>query len=242
MKWLLYCVLNSTNIVEEAPLVGVGEQRIVFLSCSGLFAAVSRFDGLETPFDVNSMITYHRVIETLFNRTAIIPFRFKTLLNSEEEVLTMLKDKDAHYQKLLSTLDGVVELGIRLVKAKPVQDNNPLNSRVFTPPPNSLNPGISYLKSRKAFYSTAFWIQDQTKEFSDLCVSQFEGLFIKLKSEATALPEIQNRKNLTLISIYFLVKKDLIQEFTLKFREIRALVTGRMLLSGPWPPYNFVVS
>jgi hypothetical protein len=242
MKRLLYCILNSTNIPEDGPLIGVGDQRIVFLSGSGLFAAVSRFDGLETPFDVNSMITYHRVIETLFSQTAIIPFRFKTFLNSEEEILTMLKDKDAHYKKLLSTLDGVVELGIRLVIAKPVRDNNPLNNFVFTPPANSLNPGISYLKSRKAFYSTESWIQDQAKEFSDLCVSQFEGLFIKLKSEATSLPEIQNRKNLSLISIYFLVKKDLIQEFTVKFREIRSLVTGRMLLSGPWPPYNFVVS
>jgi hypothetical protein len=242
MKRLLYCILNSTNILEDGPLIGVGDQRIVFLNGSGLFAAVSRFDGLETPFDVNSMITYHKVIETLFRQTAIIPFRFKTFLNSEEEILTMLKDKDAHYKKLLSTLDGVVELGIRLVIAKPVHDNNPLHTCVFTPPADSLNPGMLYLKSRKAFYSTASWIQDQTKEFSDLCVSRFEGLFIKLKSEATSLPEIQNRKNLSLISIYFLVKKDLIQEFTIKFREIRSLVTGRMLLSGPWPPYNFVVS
>ena len=241
MKQLVYCVMDPKKFQEDESIVGVGSQRIIFLNGSDLCAAVSNFDNSETSFDVTSMITYHNVIETLFERLAIIPFRFRTLLNNKEEVLAMLETKNHDYKQLLLKLDGVIEIGIRLVSAKPAKDNTPQKNCLFKRPFKDSNPGTSYLANRKAFYSTASWIEDQKKEFSELCVNQFKGLFVDLKSEAARLPEIRNRRDLMMISIYFLVKKDLLQRFRYKFQELRSVTPGKMLLSGPWPPYNFVV-
>lgn len=240
MKRLLYCVLDPEKFQENEPIIGVGAQPIIFLNGSNLCAAVSDFENSQTSFDVSSMITYHNVIETLFKQVAIIPFRFKTLLNSEEELFKMLEEHESHYTKLLSRLDGVVEIGIRFVHAKPVKENVTLNNDSSKQYYNCSNPGTSYLASRRSFYSSASWIEQQKKEFSELCVNRFNGLFVDMKSEAARLPEIQNRKDLMLVSIYFLVKKDMVQKFRANFQEFRTLAPGKTLLSGPWPPYNFV--
>ncbi|MGC8658856.1 MAG: GvpL/GvpF family gas vesicle protein [Desulfomonilaceae bacterium] len=240
MTWLLYCVSNSGEFDGAQAVAGVGAQPVLFVDGFGLSAAVSIFDDSRASFDVNSMITYHKVVESLFERATIIPFRYKTLLKNQEEIQNTFRDKHSHFKKLLSTLDGTIELGIRLVKAKPVVDNKRSDNsltKMFT----GRNPGKAYLESRKAFYSTASWIEDQKKEFCQFCSKQFDGLFVQLKSEAALLPEVQNRKDLALISVYFLVRKNLSNEFRKKFQELKDLNLGKTLLSGPWPPYNFVV-
>ncbi|MHB8204232.1 MAG: GvpL/GvpF family gas vesicle protein [Desulfomonilaceae bacterium] len=242
MKQILYCVMDPKKFQEDEPVIGVGAQPIIFLNGSDLCAAVSDFDSLQTSFDVTSMITYHKAIEALFERVAIIPFRFKTLFNDKKEVIAMLEQNNDNYSKLLSRLDGMVEMGIRLVKAKPLNVDSPQIDNEFSGASDVSNPGMSYLKRRWALYSSESWIQDQKREFSEKCSKEFDGLFANFKSEASRLPEVQNNKNLILISLYFLVRKDLTQEFRVKFRELKCLITGKMLLSGPWPPYNFVVS
>jgi hypothetical protein len=242
MRQLLYCVLNSNNMERDLPIVGVGDKPIEFLCESGLCAAISAVQGPEIPFDIDSMITYHQVIENFFERRAIIPFRFKTFLNDPKDVVAMLEQNSDKYTKLLSKLDGMVEMGIRLVRSKPLNVDSSQLDNEFSGGSDGSNPGMSYLKKRWALYSSESWIQDQKNEFSEKCSKEFDGLFANFKSEASRLPEVQNNKNLILISLYFLVKKDLIQEFRVKFRSLNFLITGKMLLTGPWPPYNFVVS
>lgn len=241
MRQLLYCVLNSNSMERDLDIVGVGDKPIELLCESGLCAAISAVQGPEIPFDINSMITYHKVIEKLFEQRAIIPFRFKTFLDDPKDVTAMLEQNSDNYTKLLSRLEGMVEMGIRLVKAKPVDVNAPQPDSEFSGVSDVKNPGMSYLKKRWALYSSESWVQDQKREFSEKCSKEFDGLFANFKSEASRLPEVQNNKNLILISLHFLVKKDLIQEFRVNFRRFKCLLKGKMLLTGPWPPYNFVV-
>jgi hypothetical protein len=241
MRRLIYCVLSSTNSERKETIVGINSQPVRFLKFSSLSAAVSSFDDSQKSFDINSMITYHRVIESLFREGAIIPFRFKTLLDSEEEVESLLKEKEDSYKDLLSTLDGVAEMGIRLVKEKPVRSDGSHNNHKSEIPQDVPNPGTSFLKSRRAFYSVAAWSKDQQNEFGDLCARQFQGLFVNFKSEVSPLPEVQNRKGLTMISLYFLVRKDLVHKFRSRFQELKPIISDKIMLSGPWPPYNFVV-
>ena len=41
-------------------------------------------------------------------------------------------------------------------------------------------------------------------------------------------------------SLYFLVKRGAVESFRQAFRRIERAESARLLLSGPWPPYNFV--
>ena len=106
----------------------------------------------------------------------------------------MLEQNNDNYTKLLSTLDGMVEMGIRLVKAKLLNVDSPQIDTEFSEASGVSNPGMSYLKKRWALYSSESWIQDQKKEFSEKCSKEFDGLFENFKSEASRLPEVQNKE------------------------------------------------
>jgi hypothetical protein len=45
-----------------------------------------------------------------------------------------------------------------------------------------------------------------------------------------------------LLSLYFLVPGSAVESFRQAFRHLSATEPARLLLSGPWPPYNFVTN
>ena len=77
-----------------------------------------------------------------------------------------------------------------------------------------------------------------TKEYrqaAERCRAQFAGLFVKCTTEAPS-------PRLPLLSLYFLVPRPAVTSFRQAFRQLTETESARLLLSGPWPPYNFVTS
>ena len=62
----------------------------------------------------------------------------------------------------------------------------------------------------------------------------FAGLYGKQRTETAA------RDGQTVLSLYFLIPRGLIGPFKDVFRRVVETAGARALLSGPWPPYNFV--
>ena len=58
---------------------------------------------------------------------------------------------------------------------------------------------------------------------------------VKSKTEAPS-------PRLPLLSLYFLVDRAVVESFRQAFRRLSEAESARLLLSGPWPPYNFVTS
>jgi hypothetical protein len=72
------------------------------------------------------------------------------------------------------------------------------------------------------------------------CREVFDGLFVKCKSE---YPSFRNYRSVTrdsILSIYFLIPRSLVETFCRVFKQFRLEEPAKLLLSGPWPPYNFV--
>jgi hypothetical protein len=47
--------------------------------------------------------------------------------------------------------------------------------------------------------------------------------------------------NAILVSLYFLVPKTVLGRFRRAFGELASNESARVMLTGPWPPYNFVL-
>jgi hypothetical protein len=78
------------------------------------------------------------------------------------------------------------------------------------------------------------------------------GLFVKSKMETTAIanrqPPIPNHQptisnhQAPMLSLYFLVPGKSIDPFRRVIRQMRSrMESTKLLLTGPWPPYNFVL-
>jgi len=107
--------------------------------------------------------------------------------------------------------------------------------------------GRSYLTSRKAHYEQ----EDKLGKEIDTIIEQhrnaFSGLYVKFKAEYPSTGDLQfsifNHQSQIpnpLVSLYFLVPRQSVERFRRVFRRICRGQSAKLLLSGPWPPYNFV--
>ena len=102
-----------------------------------------------------------------------------------------------------------------------------------TPTPERL--GLAYLTARKAHYAHQDRWTNEYRQVADRCREQFTGLYVKYTTEAPS-------PRLPLLSLYFLVPRPAVESFRLAFRQLTESESARLMLSGPWPPYNFVTS
>jgi hypothetical protein len=126
--------------------------------------------------------------------------------------------------------------------------------------PKSKITGRAYLAARKEHYAQEECITEAKNEIAEQFRAALAGLFVKCKVETAP---ILNRQSATktadnspipnqqsqiadlqssMLSLYFLVPKKSIDPFRRVFRHMRRrMETTKLLLSGPWPPYSFVL-
>jgi hypothetical protein len=94
---------------------------------------------------------------------------------------------------------------------------------------------LTYLTARKAHYASQDRWTTEYRQAAERCREQFTGLYVKCKTEAPS-------PRLPLLSLYFLVPGPAVESFRRAFRRLTETEPARLLLSGPWPPYNFVTA
>jgi len=107
-------------------------------------------------------------------------------------------------------------------------------------------PGHAYLAARKANYAQEEKFNKQVEQVIERCRALFSGLFVKWKTEVPSIANFQfsihdpqSAIHNPFPSIYFLIPRESIAAFRRAFRQLSKNETARLLLSGPWPPYNF---
>jgi hypothetical protein len=125
--------------------------------------------------------------------------------------------------------------------------------------------GRDYLTSRKAHYEQKDKLGKEIETLTEQYRKAFSGLYVKFKAEHPAAGNLQssilprsisavaeplcgfnrsvNRQSQTpnpLVSLYFLVPRQSVERFRQVFRHICRGQNVKLLMSGPWPPYNFV--
>ena len=242
MSYVLYCIfsnsvytsLNETrnhkNQKEEVHR-GIGGQPVFILAKNGLSAAVSKIAFSDLAPAVPRILIYKKVVESFHRDLTVIPMRYGCVFDKEYQIVNFLEKRANQYDTLLKELDGTVEFGIRIFFKMKQQEE--LHAANFI-----LNSSIcwrTYLAARKAHYVQEEIVNKEIRLMIERCCNAFKGLFIKYRVEN------QTDKNLQLISLYFLVSRKCMESFRQVFRHISSDTSEKFLLSGPWPPFNFVL-
>jgi hypothetical protein len=118
MPLLLYCVTRSSVSPNEAQ-IGVAGIPVDRIEGRGLAAFVSRNADsnvwLRAPVRT-SALEFHRVLMELFESTAIIPFRFPTIFESNEKLRVHLSDRASEYDSQLERIGDSVQMEIRVMR------------------------------------------------------------------------------------------------------------------------------
>ena len=246
MTCLFYCIHRYPG-PEIAPLLlGVGGSPVYQVAHRRLRAAVSRINQDDLAPDLSRVQTYERVVLSCHRQGTIIPMRYGCTVTEDSQITQHLDEHGPHYEALLEELAGCVEMGLRvLLPSGPwaaVTPGGPEGCRELAGPQPPADPtatverlGLAYLTARKAHYDHQDRWTNEYRQAAERCRAHFEGLFVKCKTEAPS-------PRLPLLSLYFLVPESGVESFRQAFRQLSATESARLLLSGPWPPYNFVTT
>jgi hypothetical protein len=245
LNCLCYCVFRHPGPEVSGSPPGVAGHPVYQISHRRLSTAVSLIAGNELTPDLPRVKAYEGVVHSYHQRGAVIPLRYGCVAAGESQVIQLLDEYSSHYESLLEELEDCVEMGLRVllpsVSWAAVTPGRPASCREV-PGPQPQAPetatdrlGLTYLTARKAHYAHQDRWTNEYRQAADRYLSHFHGLFTKSKLEGPT-------PRLPLLSLYFLVHRAAVDSFRQTFRRLAATDPARLLLSGPWPPYNFVTS
>ena len=161
---------------------------------------------------------FHRVLQLIFAQTAIIPFRFPTIVESEQELRQFMESRSAGYRSALRRLRGKVQMDVR-VTAQP--------GGAVTGIPGAVNSssqsGKKYLQAKGERHKQ---MQSVLDEFRRVCNSLAEEWF--------------ERDAPSGIRAFALVDRVSLPAFLERIGAVHTPDNISARVTGPWPPSEFV--
>jgi hypothetical protein len=234
VSYLLYGIVKDPPAITS-NITGVQVKPVIFVEAHGLCAAVSELEVEEGAPPVAELLAYAQVVEALHRRQAVVPMRYGSFLNGIPAIRNVLKARQRQYETLLAELDGHVEMGIRIILPEKECENLSLEGTILPNGKSAIN-GRAYLARRKVHYQMQEEMSQNLQAFVDRYIRSFSGLYAKHRTE-------KDMKNgAVILSLYFLTPASAVNRFRETFGDVMAKGNDETLLSGPWPPYNFVTT
>ena len=172
---------------------------------------------------VSSVLVFERAVEAIHARQAVIPLRFGCVMEDESAVVRLLEDHRQEYEARLAGFLGMTEMGVRVLWP----------ARAGVAPAAPASPGAAYLASLRNRYSSANALDGDEEQLADRIAGWLSDCFTEQRREVSS--SSQRR----LLSLYFLASRTGVERFRSQARKICPPSGAKVLLSGPWPPYNF---
>jgi hypothetical protein len=240
MKHLVYCALRDVRPWRHALPTGVEGAPVFLVAEGGLAAACSVApDGCATP-TVPRATAFAWVVGALHAVTAVLPFRYGNFLDSSERVLDLLRVHRAEFLQFLEEVQGCDEMGLRILL-----ENRPhlaCAQPACAAPRQSVRAGREFLEGRRAHYAAEECDEAPASPLGGAAAEArgaLEGLAVKCREERSGAPASPLGR---VLSLFFLVRRENVERFREAFRQLQQETSVKMLLTGPWPPYNFVGS
>jgi len=176
---------------------------------------------------------HDHVVKTVASVATAIPCRFCTIVRGHGDVRSLLA---AHYQRIidtLATLHGREEWGVRIV----FDPTAIKSSDAATPPEPS---GKQYLQRRKQRDSQRAQTQSKARELAQQCHASLAGV-----ADETSLlsPRSGKGQAVEMLNAAYLVSTEQAGQFHQTVAHLRGRYRADgldIVVTGPWPPYNFV--
>jgi hypothetical protein len=209
---LLYCIAESSLSLRD-PATGVAGLPVVRIDCDRLAAFVSESPGSDAWTRVplrQSAVEFHGVLHKLFDVGPIIPFRFPTILQGEEELTRHVQANSDRYGALLAKFRSSVQMEAL----------------------------ISYSGEDRATKpsSGAAYLRDRQKRLAELKAA---GDNLRRSAEALASAWHCRAAEDTL-RCFALIERGSIGDFKDRMRTLAVPQGFHVRITGPWPVTEFL--
>lgn len=211
MSILLYCVTTESASADVGP--GVAGLPVLRRRETGLDALFSHTTSAENWTGASlkqSAREFHSVLQRAFAAHAIIPFRFPTVIDGEDELVTHLRQNAAEYSARLKEFENSVQMDISIALLEPHSAR-------------SQTSGAEYLRTRQKRSVDLATVAEQIQ---------------KLAGETAQ--EWRDRPLSNIRRLFALVHRDSVESFRERLKKLSVPQNLNVRVSGPWPACEFL--
>ncbi len=169
---------------------------------------------------LKAVLNHDRIIRELFTKINLLPLRFGTYFNSEQELLTYLDTNCQEYLQKLNFLENKAEFTLKLISKELNTDN--ITTKNLK--------GREYFLAKKQFYQIQLDYQNRQNEELEIILASFQNNNINY-----LFPDEQREKIYLLLTDQELMTTEkLITELGKKIN------TWDLELGEKLPPYHFI--
>jgi Gas vesicle synthesis protein GvpL/GvpF len=253
--WYVYGVVPSAEVSQDVfgALRGVDPSAGVAVVAEGGLAAISSPVSLsdfgEGPLEENlrdpawledKVRAHESVLEAALGTVPLVPFRFGTICRSEEQVRALLREHP-HLASTLDRLRGSIELGVKAF----VDPARFAATRRDPADAEGVGGGRAYLLRKQS----QLRLDDERDAFKRTCADDSHPRLAAAAEDARSnplqQPEVVGHTGEMLLNGAYLVRADRADIFQAALADLEAAYGSDgvdYVLTGPWPPYNFVDS
>ncbi len=168
-------------------------------------------------------------VDRIHRDETVLPLRYGWVVESEAELEAILDGHHEEWHAALDAVEGCEEMGLRVLLQPP--------SAEVSPPmvgATSDRPGTAYLAALRHRAAGSEALAREAALLSGFIRETLAGV---CRRSVVELPGVGRER---LLSFGFLVPRTEMDAFLALVKTLDHEVKGRVLLTGPWPPYSFV--
>lgn len=181
--------------------------------------------------DLAHVEAYAAAVDQIHRQETILPLRYGCVVASEEGLADLIRRHREAWLPALDEVEACDEMGLRLLlDVSAARPPDPPQSQ-----PDTLQdrPGTAYLASLRARIEGENARTAEATRAADAIREALAGLS---RRSAVERPGPGRER---LLSLSFLVPRSRLKDFSLAVRALEGRAPGKLLLTGPWPPYSF---
>lgn len=237
MAWYAYCITEQRIFQGEnrarrpfpiQGLRGVGGAQVIGYP-SGDFAVIVSEYVRSGSVDQKAVIEHARVIGDCFRHGTVLPFKFGTIFDTEENIRQSVRNNRKTFLETVAHLRGKSEMHVKLVIP-----HSALSCRIADDCELPAAAGAEYLSKLHEKAS-----RDRERQTKARALSlQVHKLFNPLDEEVTCK---QAESGALLLDIAHLIDSKTVEKYQNRLSTAtKQLKDCQIVISGPWPPYHFM--
>ena len=246
MKKMIYSILYLKKNPEKLNSLLVGMRGISgtdlnVVSFDEITAVVSDVKRSELIADKSNAIEYAGVIETLAQQFTLLPVRFASIMESAEAIIKMLEKNYNEIRHNLQKIENKYEFGLKVFcDSEKLKLELRIKSEADTQTPEKLETEI-----KNSVYKD--YVDKKLKEhrLEELMLTYVDSVIAKITGYLYRLNTVNKFKKMatttTIIDAVFLLDRERKDGLIHVIGDLQNQYPGlNFILTGPWPPYNFV--
>jgi len=236
----IYCIMDSNRPQSFGPLGIGGRGDVVYTTCfNDIAAVVSNAPIKKYRISRENSLAHEKAIEEVMIEYTVLPVRFATIAEDEEEVKRILETEYERFRELLNQMKNKTELSLKAIFKKDVVYKNILekyeNIRALKEKIAPLPPEKTHHQRMEIGEMVEAALQQEKQIVEEDILNALSHLAVEVKTN-------DPYGELMIINAAFLVEKEKEAEFDHQVQELGDKYGEKVKFNfvGTLPPFNFV--